>query len=61
MPRALPDPTLPLADPREERFAQLRAGGTPRIVAHGEAGWEPDKGNAKRLSRGSEWPTVSRG
>lgn len=50
-PRRIVNPAVPLDDPREERFAQLRAGGMPRIVAHGEAGWEPDKGNAKRVEQ----------
>jgi hypothetical protein len=47
------DPAQPLADPREELFAQLRVKGTARIVAHGEAGWTADKGNAKRVEQRS--------
>jgi len=48
VPRTLPDPALPLADLRKERSLSCARAGRR---AHGEVGWEPDKGNAKRVEQ----------
>lgn len=43
-------PGQPLANVRHERFAQYRAAGMPKATAYERAGYEPDTGNAVRLT-----------